>query len=392
MIRLTFIGDIMCKKELVKAFKTGNTYDFHEIFEKMEKDFAESDLVIGNLETPISKENSILTNEKYSFSSPYEFAKQVYDSGIKCVSTANNHCLDRGIKGLKDTIECLDEIGLKHTGTFNNKSFPLVMEVKGIKLGILSYTYGTNAFANKNYLKNSEKHYVNLFQNQELSNKITRYCYYNKNMISKIYNKIMSYLFKNNADCQVYERKEFDFSCKRRIKKDIKKLKRQKVDLIIMLAHMGGQYNKEATKSTKKLCDFLVKNGVNIVVGNHEHTVHGGKFDKIKENKLITYSLGNFDGIAGVYDEPFDKMSEYSILWNVYVSKENENIKLKTTFSVLKTIEINNKKIQTVPLYTLINTEKDKTKREQLIRDMNEISFRFCGKKYCELKKEYELN
>ena len=392
MIKLTFLGDIMCKKEILDAFKINKGYDFHEIFDKMEEYFNTSDLVIGNLETPISKDLNAMTKEKYIFSSPYEFAKQVYDSGIKCVSTANNHCLDRGIKGLKNTLECLDEIGLKHTGTFIEKSEPLILDIKDIKLGILSYTYGTNAFSNKNYLKKSEKSHVNLFQNQELSNKITRYCYYHNNIVSKIYKKIMSIFFRSNAHCPVYERKEFAFCCRRKIKMDIKKLKKEKVDLIIMLAHMGGQYNKEATKNTKKLCKFLIDNGVNIIVGNHEHTVHGGEFDKIKQNKLITYSLGNFDGIAGVYDKPFDKMSEYSIAWNIFIDKQNEKINLKTTFSVLKTVEIGNKKIQTIPIYDLINCERDEMKKEKLIEDMNEIAYRFCGKKFSEIKKEYEID
>ena len=393
MIKLTFLGDIMCKKELIEAFKVPEGYNFHAIFEKMEEYFRKSDIVIGNLETPISKNDGNFTSEKYSFSSPYEFAKQVYDSGIKYVSTANNHCLDRGIEGLKNTIECLDEIGIKHTGTFDKKTKTdsLVLNIKGIKLGILSYTYGTNAFSNNNYLKHNEKYHVNLFQNQELSNKLTRYCYYHHNIFAKSYNRIMSFLFRYNAHCPVYERKESNFICKIKIKKDIKKLKKKNVDLIIMLAHMGGQYNREATNNTKKLCNFLVRNGVNIVAGNHEHTVHGGEFDKISQNKLITYSLGNFDGIAGVYDEPFDKMSEYSIAWNVYISKQKGNVELKTTFSVLKTIEIGEKKIQTVPLYDLINNESDSEKKEQLVKDLKEITYRFSGVKYNNVQEEYKI-
>lgn len=42
MIKLTFLGDIMCKKELIEAFKVNNGYDFHEIFVKMENYFQKS--------------------------------------------------------------------------------------------------------------------------------------------------------------------------------------------------------------------------------------------------------------------------------------------------------------------------------------------------------------
>ena len=392
MIKITFLGDIMCKQEMLKAFRNENNYDFHEIFEKIKKDFSNSDLVIGNLETPISKNTKKLTKEEYCFSSPYEFAKSVYDAGIKCVSTANNHCLDRGVEGIKETIECLDEIGIIHTGTFCNKNTePLEINLNGIKIGLLSYTYGTNAFSNKNYLKSKEKYYVNLFQNQELSNKITRYCYYHNNIFCKIYRKINKFIFRCNSNCQVYERKEFDFNCKRKLKKDIKYLKQKNVDLIIMLSHMGGQYNNKETENTKKLCRYLIKNGVDIIVGNHEHTVHGGVFDKINENKIISYSLGNFDGIAGVYDKPYDKMAEYSIMWNIYINKENNNIKLKTTFSVLKTIETENKKIQTVPVYDLIQTENNIELKNKLINDIKEVAYRFSGHKYNTIEKEYYI-
>ena len=61
MIKITFLGDIMCKQEMLNAFRNENNYDFHEIFEKIKKDFSNSDLVIGNLETPISKNTKKLT-------------------------------------------------------------------------------------------------------------------------------------------------------------------------------------------------------------------------------------------------------------------------------------------------------------------------------------------
>lgn len=61
-----------------------------------------------------------------------------------------------------------------------------------MKIGILSYTYGTNAFSNNCYLPKSEYWRVNLFQNQELSNGITRYCLANKQkLIPRIYNKFV---------------------------------------------------------------------------------------------------------------------------------------------------------------------------------------------------------
>ncbi len=389
MIKLTFLGDIMCKQELLKVYKKGNEYDFSEIFSEMRNYFEKSDLVIGNLETPISKNKKELTSEKYCFSSPYNFAKNVYESGIKCVSTANNHCMDRGIAGIKATVDSLDEIGFLHTGIYKDeKRDPLLFNIGDLKIGMLSYTYGTNAFANKNYLSKKEKFHVNLFQNQELSNKFARYCFFNKsNTLIKICSKLEVLLTQRKYKCEPYERKENSFKCKKNLIRDIKKIKENDADLIIMCMHTGGQYNDSATKRTKNLVKFLLKNDINIIVGNHEHVVHGGVFKKINNKQLATFSLGNFDGIAGVYEKPFNKMAEYSIAWNVYID-ENKNLS-KTSFSVLKTVPTDARGIQTVLLFDLINKEKDVIKKNKLEEDMYEIAYRFSNIKYKNIQKEY---
>ena len=52
MIRLTFVGDIALDKPLLKAAKERehDSYDFSGVFQTKDV-FADSDLVVGNLET-----------------------------------------------------------------------------------------------------------------------------------------------------------------------------------------------------------------------------------------------------------------------------------------------------------------------------------------------------
>lgn len=377
MTKLTFLGDIMCKSEMICNYKNNENYNFDGIFKRVKGYLEKSDFVFGNLETPISINNENLTNEKYCFSSPYEFAHSVYNSGIKFVATANNHCLDRGISGIDSTVKSLDKIGFYHTGIFSSKNkSPLIINVNSLKLGMLAYTYGTNAFSNKQYLSKNDRYKVNLFQNQELSNPIDRFCYYNRsNLFARIYNKLVYILFPDQFRRPIYEHKEFNWHCKKQLKKDIKTLK--DADVIIMYMHAGGQYNETPTKYTKKLSKWLVDNGVDLVVGSHEHVVHGGNFKDINKGKAITYSLGNFDGISGVYEDPFDKMSEYSIAWNVYYNDENKCIE-KSTFSIFKTIKDGKNKIQVVPCFDLLK-ELDAFERKKLIDDMSIIAYKFIG-------------
>lgn len=389
-MKVTFVGDIMLEKESLNAYRNGDKYDFSEMFEKIKKLFSESDLILGNLETPITKNKEKLTNKEFRFSSPIEFAKAVYNVGIKYVSTANNHCLDNGIEGINETIECLNEIGFSHTGTFKNrKDKKYILENKdGIKIAILSYTYGTNAFSNNIYLNRKNEYHVNLFQNQELSNRLTRYCRYHNNMVAKIYNKINKSIFKFNAIVEPYERKEFCIRQKIKLKRNIKKCKKDGANLIIMLAHMGGQYNKEPTRLTREISEFLMKSGVNIIVGNHEHVVHEGDFSKIDEGKVITYSLGNFTGTVGVYKKPFDSMSEYSIACNIYIDNTNITI-TKITFSVLKIIKTDNGGIQVVPAIDLLNEELHEKQQEELKKEILKIAYKFSKKKYDKVEEEF---
>ena len=100
-------------------------------------------------------------------------------------------------------------------------------------------------------------------------------------------------------------------------------------------------------------------------------------FSDISNGKMTAYSLGNFDGIAGVYANPMDKMSEYSVALNVYVDREL--VIDKATFTILKSIEIENRKIQVVPVDLLIEEMKDESLINELWNDMKKIAYKFCG-------------
>lgn len=128
-----------------------------------------------------------------------------------------------------------------------------------------------------------------------------------------------------------------------------------------------------------QIANFLRKHGVNIIVGSHEHVVHGCSNRYISENSVETYSLGNFMDVTGVTKAPFDKMSEYSIAWHVYVDKVTKKI-AKTSYTVCKSRlqKGEEQKIEVVPVYDLIQAETDNEKRELLWKDMQTIAFRFA--------------
>ena len=397
-IKLTFVGDVMCEADQIIEHKIGeDEFDFNGVFSDCAEYFSNSDYVVANLETPIAGKECGYSDRKWSFNSPIEFAMALKNAGIDLVSTANNHCLDRGVKGLINTIRSLDKCNLKHIGTYADKDSKscFIEDIHGIKIAFLSYTYGTNAFSNHNYLSKNEKYMVNLFQEQELSNWFTRKCYNNKaKLYSKIYRKLGSILYTQQFKRPVYERKENDSRCKKQLLRELKESKDKGADLIIMCMHVGGQYNDQPTKRTQKLCDFLIKHGVHVIIGNHEHVVHKSDISQISQNIIKTYSLGNFSGKAGVNKEPYDKMSEYSIIFNIYISKNKDKVSIDTcTFSIAKSIAYEGNKIKTVLLYDLINSCKNDIEKEKLISDNRIIVNKFLDTKYSdiEFKKEYDI-
>lgn len=356
----------MCIKQEIPAYKTKTgEYDFSEIFNDCKNYFASSDYVIGNLETPIA--NAGYCSHLINYNSPAAFAEAVKNSGFSMVTTANNHCLDRGVSGLEDTIKALDIIGLKHTGTNCQNKLPtgIIENIGCKKIGFLSYTYGTNAIYNKTYLKNNEKWKVNLYKEQEFP------------VIKKI--------FKTNH-------KEKDLFLFKRMYEDIKAMKNTGAEYLIMCLHAGGQYNFSPLKKTKKLAEQIANMGVDAVITNHEHVIHNMEF---QSEKIITYSLGNFTSLFCIQTGPFYKLSEYSVIFNLYLSKNNGIVKpADITFSIAKTVSAGKNKVKTTLLFDLIENCTDLKKRTSLLQDNLKIYNRFLNRKETEidLKLEYRCN
>lgn len=157
-----------------------------------------------------------------------------------------------------------------------------------------------------------------------------------------------------------------------------------------------GQYNPEATADTRALATWLLDGGVDIVAGAHEHVVHGGDFGR-RDGRVATYCLGNFDGAAGVYDTPFNKMAEYSIAWNLYLdpSHSGPGAITKMDFAILKSVPLGGAEggIQVVPAADLYAYEPDAAVGDKLLEDVKTIAKHFCGRDVVngEIEKEYAI-
>ena len=148
VINIVGIGDSLCHSQNFKdAYnsETG-TYDFSPMFKNVTKYIESATVAVGNLETTLAGEERGYSGYP-TFNSPAELAYDMKEMGIDILTTANNHCIDKGYSGLVSTLDKLDEYGIAHTGTSRSveeQNTILFKDLEGIKTAFLCYTYGTN--------------------------------------------------------------------------------------------------------------------------------------------------------------------------------------------------------------------------------------------------------
>ena len=119
--------------------------DFAPMFGTVAPILRNADVSICHEEVPVAP-----TGSQYSgypeFAVPAEIAKAIAAVGFDACSTASNHSFDRGMPGVKATLDALDAAHVQHSGTARTKheaDTPVIVS-KGLKLGLVSGAYGLN--------------------------------------------------------------------------------------------------------------------------------------------------------------------------------------------------------------------------------------------------------
>ena len=315
--KLAVAGDLMAHEEQVAAAldkKTGE-YDFHYAFRDVCEYLRDADFAIGNLETVFAGEAA-----GYSFyprfNSPDSYARAISDAGFDMLTTANNHANDQNEPGIFRTIDILDQNGIGHIGTY--KSAEAREEIKtvtinGIKLALLSYTYGTNGIP----LKQSDGWSVNLLDKDPVYN-------------------------------------------------DIQRAKALDPDFIIVLPHMGDEYAQEVSGKYKEWVRFMFESGADIVLAAHPHVLQPVTFQTVinpdgsARECFADYSLGNFNTSQRAI------ASDEAIILNLYFEKKNdEKARLKNVSFIPAWVEYTNAKgsydVHPIPIYKIVVAPSDQS-------------------------------
>lgn len=256
-INVRVAGDIMVHdNQLISAKKDDGTYDFKPYFEDIAPVLANADLTIANLETALGGPDIGYSGYPL-FSTPDSLLDALKMCGIDVLTTANNHTLDKGLEGSIRTVEKVREAGFYQTGSSINAEDSdtiLIVDVQGIKIAILAYSYGTN------------------YEDNNVSPAIPA------DDLKYAYNKIS----------------------KDRIIADAKKARQMGADIVMASLHWGIEYERTPSQSQRELAQDLIEQGVDVILGSHPHVVQKitykdvTNFEGATQKSLVAYSLGNF--------------------------------------------------------------------------------------------------
>ena len=309
VINIVGIGDTLCHSQNFKdAYdsSTGN-YDFSPMFKNITKYFDNATIAVGNLETTLAG-----ADRGYSgypcFNSPEELARDLKEMGIDILTTANNHCLDTGYTGLVSTLDTLDKYGVLHTGTsrsIEEQNTILYQDLNGIKTAFLCYTYGTNG--------------IPVPSGRE----------YSVNLIDKTF-----------------------------IKEQLDKAKEEGAELICVSMHWGAEYRLKPTAEQEDLAEFLIKNGADIILGNHAHVPEPMEMKEVTlddgttREGFVIYSMGNF------FSAQTQNYTRDTLILNVEVRKDGETGKISIDKATYTPVYVYDNGANAKDRYELLDIEK----------------------------------
>ncbi len=277
----------------------GGEYDFWPSFEFIAPHFQEADLAMLTLETMqagpdisfwgVSGYTGGMNKGILTFNAPIELSHALKRAGINLYSFANNHCMDRGVPGLQATLENVRGLGFNTTGAYlsrEEREAVDMVEVKGIKIAFVAYTYWTNGIP----VPADEEYAVSLIPNDP----------------------------------------DPEFKDISPVIADIKKARAAGADLVAVIPHWGEQYVDYPFDLQREAARKMAAAGADFIIGGHPKFVQPCEWIDLQEEDGSTrsvpviYSLGNFYTDQH-YPSCSSDLVEYGMLLSLELSKDMES-------------------------------------------------------------------
>jgi poly-gamma-glutamate synthesis protein (capsule biosynthesis protein) len=226
-LRILFTGDMMFDRYIRQSSeKRGDDF----VFAGTKDVLMQNDLVVGNLEGPVTNNSSVSVNSEFGSRNNYIFtfaekiAQNLGNNNIKMVNLGNNHIYNFGEDGLSQTKQNLKNADIDFVGDPSGEKRIAYFQKKGTSVAFVTYN-------------------------------------------------------------------QFESDAKNKTLADIAIAKKNGVNTIILYTHWGQEYLPNPSEGIKSLGHEFVDAGVDLIIGSHPHVTQPSEEYK---GKMIYYSLGNF--------------------------------------------------------------------------------------------------
>lgn len=278
-VKIQLVGDVVLNSTLLENTSNAySEYDFSNIFSLI-KEKINGDIALFNLEGLIDvNKNGTQISGAPLFNYPKKIASDLKDAGFNMCVTANDRAAYFSDMGIKNNYENLISAGLCPVGTSveNTKNY-VVVEMNGVKIGVLAYTDKLSDF-------------------------------------DKIDTRYISALDFSDIEGTVDK-----------ISADVQSAKEHGAEIIIASMHWGDDISSEPTDAQRELADKIVKCGVDIIYGTRSHVLQNVTFknivddNQLSKNIVVAYSMGNFLAHPTVTT---GQASQQSAILNVYIERD----------------------------------------------------------------------
>ncbi|MDR2784101.1 MAG: CapA family protein [Treponema sp.] len=244
-LTIVAVGDNLYHDPMITLITQKDPVDPADFYSEIAPLMENVDIAFVNQETVLAGKDFGYSGYP-QFNTPQIVGEALIATGFNVVNHATNHIMDRGEQAVFATMDFWDNhpeitcLGVyRSEETYGN---PVIIEKNNIKIGFLSYTYGTNGLP----VPKSKPYLVPLIND-------------------------------------------------RRIAKDLDML-RPHCDLLIVSMHWGEEYRLQQNKEQERLAQLLAVHKADIIIGHHPHVLVPAVFLTGKEGNttFCVYSLGNF--------------------------------------------------------------------------------------------------
>ena len=286
-------GDLLMHKPV---FETGRqsdgSYNFSSIFQYSKDLIASFDYAVANLETTFGGDNYIYQGNP-AFNCPDALAANAAEVGYDMFLTSNNHSGDTMADGIIRTLEVSRAAGLATLGSqMPGENRYSIVEVNGIKIGMVSYTWA--------FKVNADSFSLNGLMAVKDEGQMN---YFSKQNPDKLYNELGPIM---------------------------EAMKAEGAEATMLFIHWGEEYDIQGNEAQRKMAQKICDMGFDVIVGGHAHVVQPvalleSTVDPSHKTMCI-YSLGNAvsnqrTGVADIFPRGY---TEDGVIFTVTFEKYSD--------------------------------------------------------------------